>query len=488
MGVEPLKPSDPLEVVRRFIIDSTDRRDDLDGRKWADLRRIRAGEMIGPGDQPYNLLQSEQGGPITLVEPAKNTSDGYEIQSDTKTGLACFLTHCFLPIRWEGENGFLQHRGVASAGGLYPIELRLCGNLGSGPALYSLDPRQHFLAELETRPDLQDDRKVRLLLSGRIDWCLDPYGDLSGSLIALEAGMLAAQLTLFAGSVGWDVDCEAVQDPTSVRKEFALYRKCDVPLVIMTLTAESVSGLLNGLAPARRKVFSPPDLADGLRRFPRLAGYLEACEAASPDISASALAAPSSPAILTGFSLQDLKQLCRSRSAGAKDGVGRPIETWRDAELDAFARAFGQSAMAGPSDELLPLCAISLTLRHSSQGYAAFEFDCSTGQLTPIEAADPAQIGQALEVGGGAMEIAIGIDDVAALNRSGPRGYLLSNILAGVLAQRLTLAATSCGRDARPLRSYDDGETNRLLPYSHRTALQIRVARSIRPNPALAIA
>ncbi len=488
MGNEHMQSGDPLNVVRRFIVDTTDRRDDLDGRKWEDLRRIRAGDSIGAQDQPFDLLQSEQGGLIASVQPAPNLSDGYTIDSDAEAGLACMLTHCLLPLRWEGENGFLLHRGVASAGGLYPIELRLRGNLGSGSALYLLDPRQRFLSQLETRSDLGDDCEVRLLLSGRIDWCLDPYGDLSGSLIALEAGMLAAQLSLFAASEGWEVDCNAVIDPAEARKEFSLSRDCDVPLIIVTLRSTNTSGLRDGLALSKRKTFSLPDFSAELSRYPRLAGYLEACETVQSDMSALPIVGPVIQANRTELSENDLKRLCAHRSAGAKDGIGRPNEVWGDAELVEFGDAYRRCAFAGPSDELLPLCAIYLTLRHSSQGCAAFDLDPSTGQMTRMEAADPVQIGETLAIGGGAMEIVIGIDDVAALNRAGPRGYLLSNILAGGLAQRLTLATTSCGRDARPLRSYDDGETNRLLPFAYRTTLQIRVARSIRPNPALAIA
>lgn len=469
-----------IQAVGAYIVATCERRLELRGRKWEEIRNLVDGSQPPPAGPRSQGLQPAEGGQEVTVRPG-DPIDGWAISRDSVGSLADILHHCCLPLRFEPENGSLLHRGIASPGAKYPIDVRLhVPGLVEDGGWLKLDAHQACLFETASTQEWRaPDDAVRIVLSGDIAKCLDPYGDMSASLVALEAGMTAQQIALFARAFGWAAEVSAIGDAAETRACVG------IPLAdIWPLVEVRLADLSNGAATALERVSCRPSgeapLGLEVSQFPLLERYRQACEGAAARGGDIALAR--TPGGQTSsFSAEELRQLCRDRTSGAFAGDGRPDEIWSDADIEKFQSDLAKSQAAGPSEHAARFATVHLSFRVAANETRSIDWEPASGRFRQ-RSSIPGELAT-LENWQASFIATFGVDDAAMLAEFGPRGHLAGNALVGMLCQRITLAVTSQGRDARALGAYDGIEANRRLSFDRRAILQLKACRSTRPNP-----
>ncbi len=469
-----------VKAVGAYIIATCERRLELKGRKWDEVRNLSHGIAPTPVSQKTKPIQLAEGGQHISL-PCSDPIDGWSLMHGDDDTLADILRHCCLPLRFEPANGTLFHRGIASPGANYPIDVRLhVPTMGEEKYWLRLDPTAACLFRTipVTVKENRDD-EIRILLNGDLNKLLDPYGDMSANLVTLEAGMAAHQIALFAQSTGMDARTHLIGNARQMRDELGTTNTDLWPLVEIRLshpTEKIAQGLCHGTFRPTRRANAELSVAD----FPFLEDYRRACEsydAQSEDIELGRTDETSSPS----YSSEELRHLCLNRTSGALSGDGRLDETWSQTEIEQLRDELAKSESAGPSNDMGRFATVHFSFRVAVGEVYSFAWQPVTGAFSKRPTLHFEL--DAMTNMHASLVATFGVDDASLLSRLGPRGHLAANAMVGMLIQRVTLAVTSVGRDARAIGAFNGIEANQLLSFDQRAYLQLKANRSIRPNP-----
>ncbi|WP_284125210.1 nitroreductase family protein [Parerythrobacter aestuarii] len=484
MTVRDLSKQEAIQAVAAYIVATCERRLELQGYKWDEIRALTLGETPPSTARPNGPLQPSERGWERFL-PGGNPVEGWAIARNSEGSLAEILSLSCMPLRFEPSNASLFHRGIASAGATYPIDVRLdiSGLVGDSFWL-QLDPYQSCL--LQTGQSVGTDAasgEVRIVLSGDLRKCLHPYGDMSANLAAFEAGMIAHQILSFAQAFGWHAEAYLVGDAHKARRELGIGTPDLWPLLqlhISTGADEPGKGLNRGMFQPSGMPSS--DLSGA--NFPFLERYRHACECRASRMENLKLAA-TRLGLGRYHSRDELRNLCLRRTSGALSGNGRPDEVWSNDEISGIIDHLSTSMAAGPCEQMARLSSVHLSFRVSETTIRSIQWEPSTGEFLER----PTMPGEmaALEGMQASFIATFAIDDTEMLCEVGPRGHLASTILVGLLVQMVSLAATSLGRDARAIGAYDGTAANCLFSFDRRALLQVKASRSVRPNPSFVI-
>ncbi len=473
-----------IRAVSAYTIATCDRRLHLKGRKWEEIRRFAKGIAAPSGAQNTgNSRSGEADMPPTM--PKTVPMSGWAILPDVQNSLADILHHCSLPLRLEPANAWLFHRGIASPGAKYAVDVRVNYPAIAGEAAWlRLDSHEAFLFDVPSSQHPSSSQSdVRLVLSGDLNKCLDPYGDMSANLVTLEAGMIAMQVSLFSAAFGWETQVRLIGDGPSARKTLGIAEPDLMPLIeirMSGLSSDATDGLRRGVYAPSGRVPSRDFLSD----FPLLERYTQACECDAARIDDCVLG-QSQSAKWPGYSGDQLRQLCHHRTSGAQNGDGRPDEIWTESAISKLKNELTKTHGVGPSDGLMQHASVHLSFRLERKQIASFVWDPAAERL--IQRPTMPEEFEAFNAMKSSLVATFGIDESAMIAEYGPRGHLAANVVVGMLTQRVTLAATALGWNTRPIGAFNARDANRLLSLDQRVFLQMKVNRSITPNPFLFI-
>lgn len=481
-----MTPTCASSIGRDFFVATTDRRSELRGLKW-DL--LRSGPAAGPQLTGTSVYRPFSGGERRTV-PVTATAYSLPTRPDPMSAagkLAAILRHSVMPLRWEPLNHFAQHRGVGSAAAAFPIDIYVVPPLADGLPPLRVSPLDLALLD-EGRtgplPAPASPDALTLVLVGCHAVCIRDYGELSASLLALEAGMIAGQISILAALFGWRTTVSAAPDWEPYRRALGLDHWSDAPILLVTLFGEDVRSALSGLERSQTRSSRPVpfhELADG---FPRLRALLEAAAhplgAAAGESRGAASVDPAAVGRRTRLAERGLGAALANRSSGPGIGTGQSRAVDSALLLPLLADAAAVAAMAGATRSL----SVRPCLALSRRGTAEESPQAHRVQLPDFTLAEaPAGTLAGLPPGPFCL-FTLGVDDKAALDLHGAYGFIAAHVAAGALAQSICVAATLQGLAARPLRSYRDAEASARLPLEARALLQIQIERPAGPNIA----
>ncbi len=509
---------EPLSIIRNYIVATTDRRLELQGPKWAAARQALSASMatsrletVHPhainarfeaqdfSFEHYRARACQlSGNPPPDARPGADQADAVALDAVTK--LSLLLRYSVLPLRWEPINEAAQHRGIASPAALFPIDLYVIGKTLHGVSILRSSPRDLCLIIERENAHLDEVQypadTLTLAIIAKLGNCVEPYGEFSPCLVALEAGMLQCQLSTLCAALGWQAEVCARHDEHAIRNSIGLEHWSEVPLVSLTIRGDGIANLLNKLQVHEINTLRPAARHGLSEQYPRMRELISA--ATQPALSTRPALTRKHSESLNGHDSSgwrtarwsagyDLFKAIENRSSGYGEGISGWRSDWSAAQLRALLDdAAVLFKLKGESDLPRVETAVSLAARFSADGAVqTYTFEPDTGRLAPL-ASSPAALAVATAMCrfNHCLMVNIGVDDAGALSALGPRAFFSSHIAAGALAQCFCLAAAGHGLTARPLRSYTDREANLLMPLNMRIILQIQVGFETHPNPA----
>lgn len=482
-------------ILRDYLTATTYRRLELAGRKW---EAARAAAGIGRSPQEPPAAHSSSGGNRPTVRansrrlmtpPSLNREDRLHPieQLSGSEKLSLVLRYAALPVRWETGSDMIEHRGVPSAGALYPLEITLLGSAGgagSRPRMRCSAPDLSLMEENEAEAGIWAG-PIEIAIVARLGRCAEDYGDLALCVAALEAGMCVAQLRILLGIVGWG--SEARLPERSATAELGLTHWSDMVLALLgtTLPPDAVDGL-----PAQQ-IDTEVEVTryDSAEKHPRLRAVAQLIAESDAVPGRWDPGQPFSAGLPQGLPRRNPRTLLHAmatRSSGRAEDGGWPSSAATFEPLNPLlADVFGlmeTSCRGSVADEAV------IALIHRRGPFHPPEylrFDPISGKLAPL---GDAKLVQRAAGGMGGQDqmllVTIGLDEVALLQALGPAGLIACYTAAGAIGQCFCVAAALHGMVARPLKSYDDRESDLLLPVRARTFLQIRIGFQGPPNIA----
>lgn len=483
--------------VHDFLVATSERRRELRGERWDGLRQGVASSLpLAPEmnrTRPHPKFEKgvrfAPHDAVAYDVPAPSVDAACEA-STAADKLSHVLRHSAWPFRWEPLNACGQHRAVGTPGALFPVDVYLLARTRRGARALHCSPRDLCLLEAAELPDAaagETTDALSIVVVGNLGRCVGIYGDLALWLVALEAGMLQAQIRLVARTVGWRVDDTADHDYDATRALLGIAHWSEAPLIRCRLTGGGAASATAGLAERRLRTIRPlPHHAEAdahpmMRSFVRLA-------AAPPPV------VPHANGERFGASGDDgdafpIVDASYRRSSGIGNGIvrwTRDLTTHlRDAVLADTRRLANDSecVVSAPTP-----FAVSLAWRPTQSGPATiFDLDVSQARLTEVPASD-----EAVEAARGmcrynaALLITIGADG-SAIAGAGARAVVDTYLRAGALAQCFSLAAARNGLSARLFMAYPDEMKNLVMPLARRALVQILIGYDTRPNPVFPI-
>lgn len=482
-------------ILRDYLTATTYRRIELAGRKW-EAARAANGIVASSQDPPATLSSSPDSRRIVpamarrLMTPLSLDRGDRLHPIDQLSGpekLSLVLRYAALPVRWETGSDMIEHRGVPSAGALYPLEITLLGSAdgaGSRPRMRCSAPDLSLLEENEAEPGIWAG-PIEIAIVARLRRCAEDYGDLALCVAALEAGMCVAQLRILLWIVGWG--SEARPPEWSATAELGLTHWSDMVLALLatTLPPDAVDGL-----PLQRiETEVEATRYDSAERHPRLRAVAQLIAESDAGPERWESGRPFSAGVARGLPCRNPRALLHAmatRSSGRAEDGGWPSSAATFDRLNLLlADVLGlieTSCRGSVADEAV----IALIHRRGPLHPPEFlRFDPISGMLAPLADTKPAQ--RAAGGMGGQDQmllVTIGLDEVALLQALGPGGLIACYTAAGAIGQCFCVAAALHGLVARPLKSYQDRESDLLLPVRARTFLQIRIGFRGPPNIA----
>lgn len=487
--------------VTDFVVATSDRRRELRGARWDSLRQgaSTGAPLVPVMDRTRPQPRFEKGVTFAThqavahflppVAAAGNAARrGQHDEPDAATRLALLLQHAAWPLRWEPLNGCGQHRAVATPGALFPVDLYLRAQTCNGPRVLYCSPRDLCLLETAAAHETVDG--LEWIIAGNLGRCVGIYGDLALWLVALEAGMLQAQLQLVARALGWQLAFASDHDYAALRGLAGLTHWSEVPLLRGRLSgdgAATAAAQLRCMALATLRALPHHAAAEHHPLMRRFLEHSPAQAAAAEPRSPHATPDDAGENDTRAFPLLDVSA---RRSSGLGSGVARWTRDLPDALLQALLADTQQLLRDnGCADPAAAPLVVSLYWRPTQSASAAlFDLDPVQARLTPL-----APSAQALAAArsmcryNDALLLTIGTDGNLASEQAGGRPLIDAHLRAGVLAQCLSLAAVRSGLTARLFMAYSDAQKNLLLPLDKRTLVQILIGFDPRANPAFAI-
>lgn len=462
-----LKPS--VRPARDFFVATGERRGELGGSKWDLLRGTTGGLSVPASVAPKTISADAWPLSRTILQKALAASnlDGLT----PKDKLSLMLALSVLPLRWEPLNYVAEHRAVASAGGSFAVEAYLLCRSGTKLDVYRVDADAFALIHersLDGDADPGDD--VILVLVGRHAVCAAEYGAFSAPLLALEAGMIARQLTLLASLVGWRAVIEPLGRTCSRRVALGLDHWSDAPLVALSIDGIGIADVFGRGERQRIKT---------VRREPEYSAA-DAHAAMKPLLIGICGGAEAKPRPLaTPFAIElrhpkrppwTVLQAMAARSAGAATAALVAPHDWCAQRLEALLTDVAWLDSSGGFGAL-PL-GVEVFASFGAEMKPVFRMSPEFGGVVGDQTPDAPVL------------FTLAIDDRAALERFEEAGFLAAHLRVGALAHSLCLAAGLQGLAARPLRSYADASLGAALPLDRRPLLQVRIGLSERANLA----
>lgn len=387
------------------------------------------------------------------------------------------LRYTLLPLRWEPQNYSAEHRGVASAGGLFSTESYLLVRHGGRIRIFHISPTNMCLVELapvECSIGI-DESSTRILTVGKLSHSAVDYAEFGIGLAVLEAGMIHAQLALTGHALG----LRGGQTSDIMREDTILKRICrhwsDIPVACLELETGSVAWIEDlrerDLAVAvEREDYGPVERLENLPGLTRAFSIPTGMSKASP---------ASDYGLGPSKSMIPLFACIEQRSSGYLLGKGRTKRAIRFEDLvDSLFTAC--MMIRGISDEV-PW--ISVAFRPEGASFPIlYCLDVTDGSLAPARqgqfassAADRVCSGEVSAV------VTIGFAE-AALFEAIDRAKMQKLFhLVGVAAQCICLSAAAKGFFARPSRAEPEKFVNLLLSPDAAGILQILVGVNFPP-------
>jgi hypothetical protein len=464
------------QIARDFIIDVSDRRLELDGARWREAK----GAARTEADSVKPSMKWTQDERLVLeLEPRLPTAqlDSATMSEMRHQSMACrisqLLHYSVLPLRWEPLNYVAQHRGVATAGGLFATDTHLAGDQGGAQRTFLVSPHEQKLIDHRNMSAACEAKGIKLTVIARLCRLAPGYADFGLCLAGLEGGMIMAQMLLLARRLGLG---HSIIVPTEQRP---LKNSSDLPIFTLAIDCGGTSPLDEFHADIAR-VSVPVEGGDDASKLPKVQHLLQ--------VGISPIGALSESVIVNDPETVEPRLFTAtmhrsSGRVGLKGTAGASFDQQAIQRLINLASVHHRDVCAPAGDLNL---IVSLATIESATGKVALSFldiAAETAAEHPVsnEVANVVRLACSGEF---SLMLTIGAAsrDIIDLIASGQILRLYAT--AGAVGHCLCLAAAEIGAIARPYRAMDDHMMNLLLPLEKRGLLQILVGFDSRPNPA----
>lgn len=381
------------------------------------------------------------------------------------------LRYTLLPLRWEPQNYSAEHRGVASAGGLFSTESYLLVRRGDRTRMFHISPTNMCLIELAPVESSigGGEGSTRILTVGKLSHSATDYAEFGIGLAVLEAGMIHAQLALTGHALG----LRSRQTSYVIADVAVQQRICrhwsDIPVACLELETGAATWIEDlherDLAVAVESDDYGP--AEGLENLPGLtmAFSLPTGRGRASPVSDFALGPPGS--------MIPLFACIEQRSSGYLLGKGKTKRTVRFEDLEA-ALMIACRMFRGILDEA-PV--ISVAFRPEGADLPVlYRLDVIGASLVPARQGQFAS-SAANRVCSGEVSavVTIGFKETALFDAIDRVTLWSPFSMVGTVAQCICLSAAAKGFFARPSRAEPEKFMNLLLPPNAAGILQILV-------------
>jgi hypothetical protein len=385
------------------------------------------------------------------------------------------LRYSVLPLRWEPLNYVAEHRGVATAGGLFGTDTYLIGNHRGQRRIFLLSPHEQKLLDQGPARQSDKDADVEIVVVARLGRLTPGYADFALCLAGLEGGMILAQFILQAKRL----DLDLLGDGSASRFQAQLQlRSSDLPLFSLAIHTYGVSPF-DRMHDAIVAAIIPIDAVADFSRLPALQKLLQIGAAPSEELPNYEHSKTPFPASLKLF------DATLKRSSGRTDIVGSAKSGLLMSEVESLVRcAFeyrGQIPVSVPDANIVS----SLAICDSNGDIALFTLTSGENNLVEQLLSPDAEAAVRDACSGDFnIVITIGVATISMVEMISSGQLFRLYAAAGTLGQCIGLAAAQMGAVARPYRAMQDSLMNLLLPFEARGLLQILIGYERKPNPA----
>lgn len=385
-------------------------------------------------------------------------------------------------LRYEPNHGFRVHRGFPSPRGVYPTEIYLAtsGVDGLGHGLYHYQATQHRVVKLDESNawamlqrtlacELESD-SIALIVGSKFERLSVRYGDFAYALCTFEAGHALGSFGRVASELGYRISLHYGFDDALVREAInGVSEEIVSPLAIAILHNEG--GLMREcrhVDTGGAETQDAPAIPNGRRitEVERAAARIGACRS-------NTVLVPSMPASRPRESLsREFRSTLRTRNSGSGGPLGELIPNPVPLSAEILQRALSASWQPTAHDltelPMLQRYAVVIRFEDIEPGvYLVSENHTlnlkSKGDVRErLRAAYTYPPDQAnLHALAGAIFYVI--DYPSAIERWGARGLRIANLVCGLAAQQICLAAASAGVVGRAVRAFDDNNLEAVL-------------------------
>jgi SagB-type dehydrogenase family enzyme len=351
-------------------------------------------------------------------------------------------------------------RPVGSGGGAYPMELYLVGSGGA----WHYDPVAHALDPIRSGEPAAGAPGLVLVLAAVFARNVYKYGEFGYRLCCLDAGALTGQLLTLLAVHGLPAAVRPHGAGSALADLLGLDEEVEAPLAVIEVDAraELPSSRVDGVARPTRRTRPQPalgrvPLAAGLHQRVRLGAGGPLPEPLTADLPATVARHP-----LPVADLALVDGLSRRHSLDGRFGPGSLTRE----QLGTLLHAAQRWEAPGAGLERVLLRCVVHQVEGIPPGLYGYERDhhrlvaLGTANLREAMAPPAGRPDERIlgDHGGGVAIVPVG-DYERGFRIVGDPWFLLQNLPAGIVAQRVALAAAALGLDSRILCAY---ETDRL--------------------------
>lgn len=467
------------QIAKDFIVAVSDRRLELNGSRWQQA----IGEFKLNGDGPtanlasrhrdFQALELESRCSASTLDKAKWS----EVQNWTNLfRLSQMLRYSVLPLRWEPHNYIAEHRGVATAGGLFGTDVYLTGNYCGSVQNFYLSPSHQKLLHLGPSDRHTANSDIHLTVAAAMDRITPTYADFGLCLAGLEGGMIIAQFFLTAKRLGLKLSFS----PVAPQDQYASQGYSNkVELFTLSISFDNISPFDQ----MRQKAISavipsePPEVPQKMPMLEQL--FQIGVEPAHASVDKRQTRRISDHE-------SNLFDVTLKRSSGRPYAIGRPKIGPELLEVQTIIRLalnyYRELPRLMPGEKLITTLAIC---NFEQPGIALYNLSIHDGCL--VENTFQQYAEDAIrDVCSGEFNIVVTIgastSEMVEMIADGRIVQLYAS--AGLLGQCLSLASAKIGAVARPYRAMPDNFMNLLLPGNTRGLLQLLIGARQEPHLA----